>query len=56
MPPPPIARKVASYAKLDVTQAPPPEVDLQIHADAGSLDERLYIELLFDLRSVRRNW
>jgi hypothetical protein len=56
MPPPPIARKVASYARLDVTQAPPPAVELQIHADAGSLDERLYIELLFDLRSVRRSW
>jgi hypothetical protein len=56
MPAPPIARKVASYARLDVITAPPPEIDLQIHTDAGSLDERLYIELLFDLRSVRRNW
>jgi hypothetical protein len=56
LPVPPVARKIASFAKLDVTTPPPPEVDLQIHADAGSLDERLYIELLFDLRSVRRNW
>jgi hypothetical protein len=56
MPPPPIARKVASYARLDVSREPPPAVDLQIHTDSGSLDERLYIELLFDLRSVRRNW
>jgi hypothetical protein len=56
MPVPPVARKIASFAKLDVTTDPPPQVSLEIHADAGSLDERLYIELLFDLRSVRRNW
>lgn len=56
MPVPPVPRKVASFARLDVTTPPPPEVNLEIHADAGSLDERLYIELLFDLRSVRRNW
>jgi hypothetical protein len=56
LPPLPETRKTAAFANLQVALPPPSNEEIEISADAGSLDERLYIELLFDWRSVRHNW